>query len=545
MKGLFKIEKLKGLIEDKKSALYGKLEKIHGGETALVAESLRLYKEALAAYERAYGQSEVFIIRSPARINLMGMHIDHRGGAINPIAIKEMAMVAGPREDDQVFLANANSKACRERKFRISRELPKERIEDWEEWTRKETVKREKSRLGGDWVNYAKAAVLYLQNLYKEKDGRLKKKLRGMNVALSSNIPIAGGLSSSSALVVASILAAMNVNDIEISRAELTQHCGTAEWFVGTRGGMGDHAAILYSRFGSILHIEFFPLSVEVLPFPKKYTIILANSLVEARKQAGARNIFNNRVASYQIARLLVKKNFPEYADKITYLRDINPENLGVGEKEMYEIILSLPEKVTREEALGLLPQERGELEKYFETHQEPAEGYKVRQVAVYGITECLRSHTAAHFLKRGCVKDFGELIDISHDGDRVSVLRGTERALLDKSISLDKIRSLIADLQSGEPERMERARLFRQPGGFDASIPELDELVDTARRIDGVAGAGLVGAGLGGCIVVVVEKGKAKAVIRAMEEKYYKPRGLPLAAEVVIPVAGVGVIEI
>jgi len=518
---------------------------MHGGEAALVAESGRLFGEALAAYERAHGEGEVFILRSPARINLMGMHIDHRGGAVNAIAIKEMAVVVGPREDDQVFLANANPKAFPERKFRISRELPEEKIEDWEEWTRKETARRAKKGLGGDWANYAKAAVLYLQNLYKEKDGRLKKRMRGMNLAVASNIPIAGGLSSSSALVVASILSAMNVNDIEIPRAELTEHCGTAEWFVGTRGGMGDHAAILFSQFQSVLHIEFFPVKVEVLPFPREYSIILANSLVEAKKQAGAKNIFNNRVASYIIGRLLVKKNFPEHAPKIKLLRDINPEHLGVGEKEMYEIILSLPEQVTREEALKMLPEEQSELEKCFETHEEPAQGYKVRQVAAYGITECLRSHMAASFLRHRRVKGIGELINISHEGDRVTGLVGTERVKLDKSISDDKIHSLLADLDSEELERREWARLFRQPGGFDVSIPELDELVDTARRIDGVAGAGLVGAGLGGCVVVVVETEEGKEVVRALEEGYYEPRGLPLAAEVVIPVASAGVIEI
>jgi N-acetylgalactosamine kinase len=545
MKGLLKIKVWKSLIEDRQSLLHQRLEEMHGGEAGLIAESARLMKGALAAYERSFGKDEVFIIRSPARINLMGMHIDHRGGAINPIAIKEMVVVVGPRSDDQVFLSNINVKEFPERKFRISRELPDEKIEDWEEWTRKETTRREKGGLGGDWSNYAKAAVLYLQNLQKERDGRPKKKICGMNLAVSSNIPIAGGLSSSSALVVASILAAMNVNDIEISRAELTEHCGTAEWFVGTRGGMGDHAAILFSEFGSVLHIEFFPLKVEVLPFPKAYSIILANSLVEAKKQVGAKNIFNNRVASYIIGRLLVKKNFPEYAPKITLLRDINPQNLGISEREMYEIILSLPEQVTRDEALRLLPGEQSELAKCFETHEEPAQGYKVRQVVAYGISECLRSHMAADFLRRGDVEGFGELINISHDGDRVTGLKGTERVKLDKSISAEKIRSLTRDSASDQPERRERAKLLRQPGGFDVSTPELDELVDTARRTDGVAGAGLVGAGLGGCIVVVVKKEEAQAVMRALEGRYYKPRGLPLAAEVVIPVASAAVIEI
>ena len=73
----------------------------------------------------------------------------------------------------------------------------------------------------------------------------------------------------------------------------------------------------------------------------------------------------------------------------------------------------------------------------------------------------------------------------------------------------------------------------------------ELDELVDIAKGVDGVLGAGRVGAGLGGCISVLLDKNKTEQLVNAVTAEYYKPRGLPAAVEVCFPVEGAGIIEI
>ncbi len=63
--------------------------------------------------------------------------------------------------------------------------------------------------------------------------------------------------------------------------------------------------------------------------------------------------------------------------------------------------------------------------------------------------------------------------------------------------------------------------------------------LVDIALATPGVIGAGLVGAGMGGCIVAIAEEKYAKHVIENMAEQYYHPRNLPVEAEIVTPVGG------
>ena len=61
---------------------------------------------------------------------------------------------------------------------------------------------------------------------------------------------------------------------------------------------------------------------------------------------------------------------------------------------------------------------------------------------------------------------------------------------------------------------------------------------------VEGVLGAGRTGAGLGGCISVLLEKDKTDDLIKKVSEEYYRPRNLQPAVEICFPVEGAGVIE-
>lgn len=136
-------------------------------------------------------------------------------------------------------------------------------------------------------------------------------------------------------------------------------------------------------------------------------------------------------------------------------------------------------------------------------------------------------------------MKKFGELINISHDGDRMTKLVDGRRVPTDNSYPDERIDSLIDNLQSGDAAHISRAELWRQGGGYNVSLPEIDTLVDIALATEGVVGAGLVGAGMGGCIVAVVEENHARQLIENMAEKYYRPQNLPVKAEIITPVGG------
>jgi len=554
--GLRYISEWINLVKDTNSAFHNRLGQIYGDNEDLKAEAAQMCLRCLEAFADRYGLNRppaclrqedrgVIIVRSAGRVNLLGTHIDHRGGSVNPVCVKQMWLVVEPRDDDRVLAKNVESSQFPDEQFSISGCLPAgEKIQDWDAWCHDEFEER-KHETSVTWSNYIRAAVLYLQHLNTKDDGSFAPAIKGMNMMVYGDVPRAAGLASSSALVMVAAETVIRINSLQIKPADLVEHWGFAEWYVGTRGGCSDHAAIVHGRPGTILHITAFPMTVEGAALPAGYNFILANSGIEAKKQAGARDIFNSRVAAYVFGLMMIRKNFPEYADKLERLRDVNPERLGVDEIEIYRMVKSLPASVSRADILELLPESEHKIRRVFRSHDEPEQGYHIRQICLYGITECIRAEMVPQCLRTGDMKTFGELMSISHDGDRVTKVVDGKRIPTDNSYPDARIDALTSDLKSGDRRRMSRARLWRQGGGYNVSLPEIDMLVDIAIATPGVLGAGLVGAGMGGSIVAVVEDKHARQLIENMAEQYYHPRNLPVGAEIIIPVGGLCTMDV
>ena len=534
------------LIKDTNSTFHEKLRQIYGDNRDLRKEAAQMCLRTLESFaERYAADRNVLVIRSTGRVNLLGTHIDHRGGSVNPIAVKHMWLVVEPRQDDLVLAKNVELSDFTDEQFSINECLPVgEKIQNWDTWCHNEFEKRRHDP-SISWSNYIRAAVLYLQHLNTKDDGGFSPAIKGMNMMVYGNIPRAAGLSSSSAVVMIAVEAVIRLNSLDIKPADFVEHWGFAEWYVGTRGGCSDHAAIIYGRPNTILHITAFPISIEAASLPAGYCFVLANSGIKAKKQAGARDIFNSRVSAYVFGLLLIRKNFPQYADKLERLRDVNPEKLGVDESQIYRMVKSLPVSASRADILRLLPADEQKLHRVFRSHAEPEEGYPIRQVCLYGIAECIRAEMAPKCLQAGDIKKFGELINISHDGDRATKLVDGRRITTDNSYLDERIDALVSDLESGNAKHTSRAELWRQGGGYNVSIPELDTLVDIPLATEGVIGAGLVGAGMGGCIVAIVEDKYARQLIQNLAEQYYHPRNLSVAAEIITPVGGLCTMDV
>jgi N-acetylgalactosamine kinase len=521
-------------------SVFSYLREIYGNRPDFISAQIDRYARVLKEFHKRYNaQGEIVIVRAPGRVNLIGMHIDHRGGAVNPIASNEIILVAQKRNDDIVNLHNSDSFPYR--CFRISHEMSSQKILNWEKWTQNQSEAIKRRGLAGDWANYIKGSLVYLQEQYRNGSGGFSKRLHGMDVLVDGDIPMASGLASSSALVIAAAEAAIAINELPMMPEDLVDLCGTAEWYVGTRGGKGDHAAIKMSRQGDISNIGFLPLTVDYAPFPSDYRIVVCSSFVQAKKSAGAKSIFNERVASYEIGMMLLKQRCPELMNGIKYIRDVTPEKLGVSEAEIYELLKMLPLRITRAQLALELPGQADKLSELYRTHDELPDGYRVRGVCLFGIAECERSRLAVKLLRQGNLEEFGELISLSHDGDRVKCKKAfnSRRVITDISnTALDRLRDKSA---SNNPAMRESSRIYRQPGGYAVSCEELDTLVDIALEAEGVLGAGRIGAGLGGCISVLVKASCVDALIDALNSGYYAPRELPLGIEVCFPVEGAG----
>ena len=526
------------IVEGRPRALLRRLREVYGDDPALHEERLRALREALLEFGRVYGlDAQVFIVRSPGRVNLMGRHVDHRGGHNNLMAInREVVMVVEPRDDYNVALHNLDYRTFKFRTFNIGEEIAGLEWDDWLTAINSEKVIAMVRAAAGDWANYIKAAALRLQEKFRDH------RLRGMNILVSGNIPMGAGLSSSSAMVVAAAEAIVKVNGLDITPQQFVNLCGEGEWFVGTRGGSGDHAAIKLSRRGAIAHVRFYPFEVESsLPFPEGYRVVVCGSGIEAKKAADARDIFNRCIAAYEAGSLLFRKLLPEKAERIEYLRDVNPERLECTEADILRLVARLPERIGRDALLRELEgQDTSRLESLFRTHSEPPDGYRVRGVCLFGITECLRSRDCAAMLEAGDVEAFGRLMTISHDGDRVSALgEDGVRRPISLDVGEERLLDLAAACERGE------AKLMEVPGSYACSTPELDSMVDIALGVEGVVGAQLAGAGLGGCIMVLAREDAVDRLREALIEGYYEPAGVEPQVQECVPVEGSGVFEL
>jgi len=529
----------KGILENGKTAdeqIWNEFTTLYSDKQDVINERLAAYTKILDHAATVIGKNEkIFMVRSPGRVNVMGRHIDHQGGICNLMTIGyETLMAVRPRDDDQVRLFSVDPDRFPNRSFSIGDMVVDLPWDDWLSLVNSEKVSKIVHTYGGDWAQYIKAAVLRLQKKFRTD------KLRGMDLIVSGNIPIAAGLSSSSSLVVGAAEATVTINQLDTFPAQLVDLCGEGEWFVGTRGGAADHAAVKFGQKGKVVKVTFFDFSIlDIVPFPEDYVLAVCDSGLTAQKTGNARDLFNHRVCCYRIGFLLIKKYFPQFRSVLRHLRDVNMQTLNVPLRWIYRILLHLPEKATRDELRALLPDE--DLDEFFNQHAIPEDGmYPIRGVVLYGLGEMERAKLFADAMKEGKIELIGHLMNASHDGDRVVSIdgNGNEHAYRAPT-SNDFFLSLIDDLESGDLQRVSRAQLQWQPGSYHCSLPEIDRMVEIALRTPGVVGAQLAGAGLGGCMMVLTRRNAISPLIENLTEKYYKPHGKTPSVLVCRPVAG------
>lgn len=466
-----------------------------------VEEQKNRYIKLLEVFISKYGDKKVVITRSPGRINLMGRHIDHRGGKINVLATdKDIVFVSAIRNDDIVKIANVDE-TFPEKEFSIMETMGAKKYQNWLDYLVDDKVVAELKNSNGCWSNYVKSAVIRAQF-------ENNAPLCGMEMVASGSIPIAAGLSSSSSIVVAVMEAVVALNSLNYSNERFIELCGEGEWFVGSRGGAGDHATMKCGKRDRIVSLGFKPFEVgEAVAFSEKYAVIVANSMVKAKKSEGCKDKYNAKVAAYEFAFMLIKKHYPK-CDFVEF-RDIAKVRPF---SDVYKILKSIPKTVTREEILALLPEQKERINQIFATHVDP-KLYELRGVALFGISECVRAERFTELLKESKYEEIGQLMKISHNGDRVGGVNITDDML-----------DCLAE---------QNADIAYEYGAYDCSISQIDYLCDLLNETEGVLGSEIVGAGLGGCVVALVEKDKASKIIDVINRKYYDKYGYEYSAHV------------
>ena len=218
------------------------------------------------------------VSRAPGRVNLIGEHTDYNGLPVFPMALQREARIElRPRDDGLVRLSNTDP------------EFPPVDFEI--------SVAIEKGPIGS-WENYVKAPAQELARRFAI--------YRGFDGVMTSDVPVASGLSSSSALVNAVGLALAEINEVGADALALAEVMADAERYTGTQGGGMDQAISMAARAGHAARIDFEPLRLKHVPIPADWRFVVADTGVRAEKSGPVQGTYNRRRSECEEALALV-----------------------------------------------------------------------------------------------------------------------------------------------------------------------------------------------------------------------------------------------
>lgn len=229
-------------------------------------------------FRERFGGDPTLVSRAPGRVNLIGEHVDYNGLPVLPMALqREARIVLRPRRDGVVNLVNTDP--------------------EFEDVTYEVGVRVEPGPTGS-WGNYVRAPAQELARRYAI--------LYGFDGVFSSDVPVASGLSSSSALTNSVGLALAEINEVGLGPLELGELMADAEQYTGTRGGGMDQAISMGARAGHAARIDFRPLKLHHVPVPSDWRFVVADTCVRAEKSGPAQAAYNRRRAECEEAFQLV-----------------------------------------------------------------------------------------------------------------------------------------------------------------------------------------------------------------------------------------------
>jgi len=332
-----------------------------------MAQTQGSMEEVVAAFQKRFGGTPTHFVRAPGRVNLIGDHTDYNGLAVLPMALQREARIYfRPRSDGMVMLHDLDDRFA-PLEFEIGPGIPREP--------------------DGHWGNYVKASANELARRFAI--------WRGLDGVLHSDIPVAAGLSSSSAIVVAAGLALAHINEVPVEERAFAELMADAERYTGTRGGAMDQAISLGGHKGCAAKITFGPLRLRPVSIPADWSFVVADTGVRAEKSGAAQNIYNLRRSECEDA-------LSEIIDEI-----VRADRLSVIPTDYAALLRAMPAADALAAAEDVL---RGNLLRRF------------RHV----VTEAARVDEAVDRIRGADLSGFGTLMDASHGSLRGDFLVST-----------------------------------------------------------------------------------------------------------------------
>mgnify|MGYP000372932274 FL=1 len=242
-----------------------------------------------------YGYNAEQTVFAPGRVNIIGEHTDYNDGFVMPCAINYGMAVSFAKRNDSIWRVYA---------IDINEQDEFDLSQDFTQSERK-------------WANYVRGVVKYIQEQCPEFK-------QGADLAMTSDVPMSSGLSSSAALEISIGKTCQVLGNLSLSLAQIALIGQKAEnKFVGANCGNMDQLTSALGQKDHLIMIDCRSLEITPTPVPQGYSIAIINSNVKHDLVTGEYN--NRRQECEQAAKFFGVKA----------LRDVTPEQFHARENEL------------------------------------------------------------------------------------------------------------------------------------------------------------------------------------------------------------------
>ncbi len=503
-----------GEIEGQDSWLISLLVEAYGKDD-LLQRKLATLRNQCARFMETYGDGPVFILRAPARINLLGEHVDYvsylpTSSLTFGSREHEMTLLFRPAADGRVR-GSSTLPGCDPLEFDLAEAPAGSGVHDnGHEWTHYLYLRPTPP---ADWGNYLRGAAFFARMKYGERVRR------GFDFLVDSSIPSAGGASSSSALTVLAGAAIRRANRLPCDALDLARDSAKAEWFVGTRGGTMDHLTMCLSRPKHLVHIAYQKDEPELLPMPRMQFRLVTFYAHPADKSREVMLEYNERAA---VARIFIPAIIEGWAVSRPSLHQrwqaaltAAKEPLPAGLDQLAEALANLPETMILRDMKERYPAAFGACAEAFHALVRDRSDcrLKVRDRALHHLGEVRRVTEAV-----GVLRAIGDIDPLEEPERRTPEDEGAARgpvrqpgpALVEEGMR--RIGELLNDSH----------RSLRDL--YEVSTPPVEQLVETVLSDPGVYGARLMGGGFGGNVLALIMAERVPELVGRVQERFFAP---------------------
>ena len=244
----------------------------------------------VAAFKKVFGAAPTHGVRAPGRVNLIGAHTDYTHGFCLPMAIaRDVRIAFAARKDRTVRVVSLEQQEMAT--FELGEPIPKA------------------ASPGTRWADYVKGCA---QTLLGERMA-----LRGADLAITGDVPLGSGLSSSAALEIANMHALLTAAGLHLSGENIARLAQRAEnEYVGTKCGILDQLSSACGMVGQAMLMDCRTLALTPAPLPKGVSIVIADT---GKRRGLVDSLYNERRAQCEAG---------AQALSVSHLRDVTLHGL-------------------------------------------------------------------------------------------------------------------------------------------------------------------------------------------------------------------------